>query len=254
MKDIFLKIVFIFCGYHALGQDTIYYDYTNELMKYDISELIVSDSIQTGEYSNRIEQFERPEIIGYIGDNFQRFYIHFISIIKYPYNSNEYMVYGKTKVKSTICEFQGVLCVKSASICSVTEVPNIKQGQITFDVLLVEDPKQQSSGMISGKLISNFLIDTTGKLRYDAILAGADAYRNNQFNGFWRSYKSGKNKVCNWGDFRIPDSDSLDMGACCFSPRDEYLQYGWQTYRDAYFNVNEPGYEKAVKAENLEWW
>jgi hypothetical protein len=36
--------------------------------------------------------------LGFIGENYQRFHIHFISIIQNPLNPYEYFAYGKTKV------------------------------------------------------------------------------------------------------------------------------------------------------------
>lgn len=52
----------------------------------DISHLWTTDRIQIEEDTSTIE---RMEPIGFIGDNYQRFYIHFISVIKNPIKANE---------------------------------------------------------------------------------------------------------------------------------------------------------------------
>jgi hypothetical protein len=81
----------------------------------------------------------------------------------------------------------------------------------------------------------------------------ADGYRNNQWQGTWRSYKTGAAKVCNWGDWRIPESGGLDTGAGEFIPADEYLGNGWQSYRDQ-FDRDESVRAKALREERPGWW
>lgn len=39
------------------------------------------------------------------------------------------------------------------------------------------------------------------------------------------------NKTCNCGDYRIFDSDELNVGTAEFYPGDTYSVYGWNNYR-----------------------
>jgi hypothetical protein len=113
-----------------------------------------------------------------------------------------------------------------------------------------EDTTQAHSGIFKGDFQSNFYLDKNNKVHYDDIALGSDAYTNNQFVGEWIGYKSKLIKRCNWGDFRVPYSGDLDMGAGDFSPYDKYLKYGWQSVRDMYSkNV-----EKAKQIEEAKWW
>jgi hypothetical protein len=53
--------------------------------------------------------------------------------------------------------------------------------------------------------------------------------------------------MCNWGEFRIPYSDDLDIGVGEFLPNPPYLNYGWENYESVWGD-----YEKELKKE--EWW
>lgn len=55
----------------------------------------------------KIWQDNKYPILGIIGENYQRLSIRYISIIQDNENQNVYFVYGKSKVKNNICEFQG---------------------------------------------------------------------------------------------------------------------------------------------------
>jgi hypothetical protein len=43
-------------------------------------------------------------------------------------------------------------------------------------------------------------------------------------------YGNPKLKICNWGEFRIPFSGDLDIGAGEFSPNPKYFSKGWADY------------------------
>ena len=64
-------------------------------------------------------------------------------------------------------------------------------------------------------------------LHYDNIGWNSDSYSNNQFAGVWKSYATGLEKTCNWGELRIPFSKGLDIGAGEFSPALKYKDKGW---------------------------
>ncbi len=238
----------------AYSQDTTSHKFYNQIKNYDLSALINAEDFLAYDAEDNIDKIKRAEILGFIGDDFQRFYIHFISIIQNPANPYEYLVYGKTKVKETICPFQGKIVIKDAEIHQSEELPAFRQGFATCEVLLYEDKKLPATGFIKGTLKSNFLIDQKGQFRYDAIRFVADGFSNNQFMGSWTSYKTKIEKKCNWGDYRIPESGALDIGAEEFSPDGKYFDKGWKYYILALFGETENDVELGKNNEKIKWW
>lgn len=169
-----------------------------------------------------------------------------------------YYVSGKTRVKDNICNFSGEILVQKAVTYKEPVIPEYKQyksGSITCLVTFYEDSTQNSSGVIKGCLTSDFYFDKKGSLYYDALMFGADGFSNNQCEATWTSYKTGISKKCNWGDFRIPESESLDIGAGEFIVADKYLSNGWQTYKTAWSgDPDAPETLKARAIENKKWW
>lgn len=234
------------------AQDTTTTDFFDRVKNYDLSKVLTADSFLDEESKDKIE---RTEILGFIGDDFQRFYIHFVSIIQNPTNPYEYLVYGKSKVKETICSFQGTIAIRQAKLYTSVDIPTYKQGFAICDVVLYEDKKQTSTGFFKGQLKSEFLIDDKKQFRYDAISFMADGYSNNQFIGNWTSYKTTASKKCHWGDYRIPQCGDLDIGAGEFSANDNYLKNGWTNYRLAWATYPETTEVKqAREKEKEEWW
>lgn len=254
---IIVTVLTFFLFGKTYAQDTAT-DFFDQIKTYDLSTVIATDSILTEDKEDGKEKFKREEILGIIGDNYQRFFIHFVSVIQNPTNPYEYLVYGKTKVKETISSFQGTFTVRQAQIQKSGEIPTYKQGFATCEVILYEDKKQPSAGFIKGKLRSEFLIDNNGQFRYNAISFGADGFSNNLFVGNWTSYKTNTTKKCNWGDYRIPEcnwQNGCDIGAGEFSISDKYLKNGWENYRLAYsYDQDKPESVKARQKEEEQWW
>jgi hypothetical protein len=241
---------------HALPaqevKDTLTRSFSDSILNYDLGRVLMADSIYG---DNGTHKYKRDEPLGFIGSDYERLRIHFTAVIKDPYYPNEYFVFGKTLVKQVTCLFQGTIFIHSARIRSTDPASGCRTGYIISEVVLSEYKTQTSSGLMRGRLVSNFMIDRNGTFRYDDLLFGADAFRNNQFSGKWTSYKTGASLTCNWGDYRIPGCGDLDMGTGCFSPADAYLQNGWQSYRDAWFvDENDPVAREAQGEETREWW
>lgn len=198
----------------------------------------------------------RPEPVGYIGDDYQRFYIHFISVIQNKNNPLEYYVYGKSKVKNNICDFQGIMKVKEIKEGNQFDAPilesDYKQGIIRGGYTFFEDAKQSGTGIFQGEFTSYFAIDRDGKLKYNALDLIADGYKNNQFQGTWESYQTGAKKKCNWGDFRIPERGDLDVGTAEFNPDPIFYDKGWQNYKNMF--EDSPEGREARKKELEKWW
>jgi hypothetical protein len=262
-KDIRMKrrIVTILTTVFLIGQvfaqNTPTSDFFGQIKNYDLSVVLTADSIIDDEN----EKFPRAEILGFIGDDFQRFKIHFISVIQNQLNPYEYFAYGKTKVKNNICEFQGTITIKEAKLYNnpnwvcCSEDTLMKFGYAKCEVILYEDKKTNSSGFIKGNLSSSFLIDLNGVFRYDSYIFIADGFSNNEFTGTWTSYKTKSTKKCNWGDYRIPESGNLDSGAGEFMIDDKYVKNGWENYKLAWQTY--PETQEVIKArqkEKEEWW
>jgi len=102
-----------------------------------------------------------------------------------------------------------------------------KQGVIVCEFNLLEDNRQKHSGRFSGVLTNSFYIDSQSELRYNAIKGFSDSYRNNQFIGKWISYITKNSKICNFGEWKIPNSEDLNIGAGEFYPNEKYFDKGW---------------------------
>jgi len=239
----------------SFAQDTATTNFFDQIKNYNLSKVFAADSILTEDRESGKEKIKRAEILGFMGDDFQRFYNHFDSVIQNPTNSYEYLVFGKTKVKETIRSFQGTITIRQSRIHKSSDIPDYQQGVATCDVLFFEDKKQNSTGFLKGRLTSNFILDNKGELRYDAIMFVADGFANNQFVGTWTSYKTNISKKCHWGDYRIPDSGDLDIGAGEFSVADKYVKNGWENYRLATLgDPDNPKSKLARQKEAEQWW
>lgn len=219
----------------------------NQLLKYDFSKLWT--------------QTENSNVYGFIGNDYQRLRIKIISVIKNKALPNTYDVYGKSMVKSNVDEFRGTI-----KILSIKKFKNTSYGvddewknrgikgqyMIVGDYSFSESAEKEHSGIFKGTFRTDFYIDKTNKIFYDDIEMNADGYSNNEFVGNWTPHKSGTTKRCNWGDYRIPNSESFDIGAGEFAPNEKYLKYGWQSLRD----IGKPGTKgKNAKAvEAAKWW
>ncbi len=269
-------LAFLFVSNIALGAPPDSLDYYRQLKTMDLTSLWRSDSLQVLEnepykdnklmyYGTSTEKF--PEPYGFIGKNYQRFYIHYISVKRDTGNHYVYQVTGKTKTKDTARNFKGTITVVKARVCKepvkmlvhddhnkLHEIP-FRQGVAYCDIKFTEDTAAHGSGTITAKLTTRFYLDSNQHIFYDNLenLSGRNC--NNQVAGLWKLNKGDSIKRCNWGDYRIPYSGDLDVGAGGFCPADQYLDNGWQNYRDANFGGPEtPKSRKAAALENVRWW
>jgi len=236
----------------VFGQDIRTSDFYNRIGTYDISELWL---VEKFDIENDTISVERLAPLGYIGDNFQRLHIHFISAIQNHHNALEYFIYGKSKVKENICSFQGTIIIEESRTYDEGDVPNLKQGFVKGRYTFYENPHQNGAGVLAGNFKTDFYINENNEIKYDAIAFVADGFKNNQFEGTWTSYQNRESKTCNWGDYRIPDSDELDIGAGEFSPLEKYTSFGWENYIKAWGSYpDKPDVIKAREREKRKWW
>jgi len=192
-------------------------------------------------------------VMGFIGSNYQRIRVKFISVIRNNATPEQYFIYGKTMVKDNVCEFQGILKITAAYYFKTSEADG-KQGFMLGDYTFYEDPAQKHVGQFKGSCRLSFYFDKQGQIQYDNLMGGADGFINNEFVGSWTAYGATTSKPCNWGDSRIPMSGDLDTGSGEFSPNEKYVANGWQNYKDAYFGTPGNAADEAQKKERAEWW
>jgi hypothetical protein len=245
-----LILILVFIPMILFGQEKLS-DFIPEVKHYDISDLWTLNVLKV---RNDTFIIERPEPLGYIGDKYQRFYIHFTSVIQNYENRLEYLVYGKSKVKTNICSFQGFIKILDSKIYDDIDFPNLKQGFINGSYEFYEDPDQKETGIFKGKFQTNFYIDTFGKVKYNDLRLSSDDFHNNQFEGKWISYKSMDSLKCNWGDFRIPDSRELDCGVAEFSPSKKYFSSDWLSFMLGHKMNNLDTKRTGNSQINKDWW
>lgn len=233
MRQLYL-LMFLFCFVESNAQIDYRDDFQNKSLNSDyVNDSEILDDVVSYDFS-RIINFgpfnDDLSIIGFIGADYQRIQIHFISVIKNPDNPIQYLVYGKSKVNDNICDFQGTIEIYKARFYNESEIDSIKQGFILAKYDFYEDPSQTHVGIFRGIVKTDWYIGDSGILQYNDIHLGADGYCNNQFVGIWRGYNRTDFKTCNWGVLRIPYSGNLDSGAGEFSPDKKYHDSGWSDY------------------------
>jgi hypothetical protein len=192
----------------------------SEFIKYDFSKLFLKTP--------------STMIYGIIGDSMQRFQIKWISINQDSNNPESYYVFGKTKVKSNVCEFTGSINLKTIRLYQAGkyDMPtNIKLqpekiGVLFCDYTLIENMKEKHTGILKGISAMDFYLynDT---LYYNDLRSGADDMTNNQFVGTCTDYYGGNLKICNWGEYRVPNVSGFDCGVAEFLPCEKYAGNGW---------------------------
>ena len=214
-------------------------------------------------FSNIWTQTENLSVLGFIGNNYQRLRIKFLSVLKDSAYPDIYFVIGKSMVKDSVRSFKGEIIITNIRIYKdfqygdaqkYTKAQIAKKGVIFGNYYFSEDSTQTKTGIFKGSFASCWFIDNQGRLKYDDDAGVSDSYCNNQFTGIWQSYKSQIKETCNWGDYRIPFSGKFDWGAGDFSADTAYLKYGWKDYYDLTIKTgNDTEYKKAEK-DAEKWW
>jgi len=219
-----------------------------EMIDYDFSELFLKTS--------------SAKIYGVIGDDMQRIQIKWISINKDPNNPENYYVFGKTKVKANVCEFTGILKIKTIRLYPDgkydmpfrSTINPEKIGVLFCDYTLTENSKELHVGVFQGISATDFYLNND-TLSYNDLRSSDDDMTNNQFVGTWTAYKAGSPKICNWGDYRVPNVTGFDCGAAEFSPCEEFVKNGWGNFKLASTDWQEnEEIKNAREIENDEWW
>jgi len=231
------------------------FDFENEIQKENIIE-----SFNSFDFSNIWTKTKNSSVLGIIGEDHQRIKIKLITVTQQVNDQNQYLITGKSSVKGTNCDFSGVI-----TLVKINEVKELhfgvddyfadkgikKQGVLTAKYEFKENIEQKYSGIFKGELFTKWYLNSENRIIYDDIESNSDSYMNNAFVGVWKSYKTQKEKKCNWADYRIPNANQdFDIGAGEFSPSKKYLDKGWNNYSQAWLY----GDEKAREKENKIWW
>ena len=189
---------------------------------------------------------------GFIGSNYRRLDIKFLSIIKNPDNPTQYFVFGKSKVAKNICEFQGIIEIKESYYCNSLEYFSGIAGLIGGEYTFYETPDFGHSGKFKGRFVTYWTKSETEKFEYMELPA---IEGNNQFSGTWIQYGKTNEIITNWGDSRLPNSGDLDVGTSEFGVNTKYQEFGWDSFLKAHFyGCDKETKEKARKKEMDKWW
>lgn len=230
-------------------EDIIDYDETYETLESNMGEL---NGVDLSKFWLDNENERR---FGFIGANYRRLRIKFLSIIKNVDHPTQYLIYGKSNVSDHICEFQGVIEIKESYYVKTNEFPYGNTGILAGFYTFYEDPNMMHSGTFKGRFVTYWYKDKNGDIRYNDLLAVSAMYNNNQFAGTWMQYGKRIEKIANWGDRRIPNSGDLDVGTSEFCPSQKYGANGWLPFRIANgMKSDRMDVESVRTSENREWW
>jgi hypothetical protein len=179
----------------------------------------------------------RSDFLGYIGQNFRRLKIQFTTVKKELGTQDKYRVIGYSIVKNNKCDFEGVI-----KIIQIREYKQMhygvddeykdrgiqSQGILLAEYVFNENEKQKFSGTFEGVMTLYWYLDKEAHIKYDDIESFSDNYKNNQYVGTWRQHNREDRKVANWGEYRIPFSEDLDIGAGELGVNPKYYKQGWQ--------------------------
>lgn len=234
MKFRFLT-AFIFISFYNYGQENLCYK--NILINNQVFKNNVINQYTNYDFSSLWTKTENNLVYGIIGNDYQRILIKIIFAEKNLNNPNEYLVYGKSRVKEHTCDFIGKITLekiqefKNENFGIDNEYINkgiTKQGLLTAQYEFLENKEQNNSGKFEGVLQTTWYLDSNKSIHYNDININSDSYFNNSFVGTWKMYNSSKEKICNWGDYRVPFTKcDFDIGSGEISISEKYLKDGW---------------------------
>jgi hypothetical protein len=230
-----ILISFILFSFLTYGQENMCNkDIVEENYVFEKNEL---EKYSKYDFSNLWMKTENELIYGIIGDDYQRILMKFIFVERTLNNPYEYLVYGKSSVKSSVCDFIGKITIlknqelkdQKFGVDDEYKDSGIKsQGLLTAKYEFFENKEQNHSGQFQGLLQSEWYLDKDEIIKYNDIDLNADGYFNNSFVGTWKMYNSNIEKICNWGDYRVPYTNcDFDIGAGELSISEKYIKNGW---------------------------
>lgn len=243
MKKLFLLLILFFASISvAHGKQT------DEWLKQLENPTYESDRLKDENLKSKYLKYDfstlltpRYDFFGYIDPNYRRIKIYFTSISKNQHEPDIYNIKGISIVANNKCTFEGEIKVKQ-----IREYKNMHfgcdeefkdagfkaQGILFGEYNFKENPKQKYSGVFEGVMTLYWYVDKHEIIHYDDIESFRDGYKNNQYIGTWSMYGGNTKKTCNWGEYRIPFSGDLDIGAGDFGVNPKYYNRGWEEFRN----------------------
>ena len=255
MKTI-LSLIFIVHSLIVFSQNTCHNDILNG-EKLDAKNK--TSQLFTYDFSDLWTKTDNYNVLGVLGNDFQRIKVKILTVVKNTNKPDEYLVYGKSNVKNNVCDFVGRIIVENIQETKREQfgVDNQAKDAIKTQGILIakyeffENKNQPHTGVFAGQLQTKWYINKDNQLKYNDINLLSDGYFNNAFVGTWTMYNASKSRICNWADYRVPNIPcEFDLGTGEFSPNEKYFEKGWQSYAKAFLS-NE---EQAKNEEFAEWW
>lgn len=158
---------------------------TDILNGIEIKQINLIDNLNQLDFSKLWLETDNEVIFGIIGKEHQRLLIKFLTIEKNVKKHNEYIVYGKYKVKENVCDFGGKI-----TLTNILEISSenygvddeYKESQIRLQGLLTakyeffENKNQNHSGYFTGITKTLFYIDKNEIVKYNDIGIESDGY------------------------------------------------------------------------------
>lgn len=177
---------------------------------------------------------KRVDYMGFIGADYHNLKIEFQKVLRK--SDSLYDVTGISIVKKNRCHFHGIIdVIDNREFANPTYGVDDsmrrmfkRRGCSIAKYKFEENPYETGSGTFSGYLLFFWYESNNNRIIYDDIDDYSDSYCNNLYAGIWKSYTTKKSKPCAWGQYRIPTSGDLDIGASEFSVNPKYLHNGWE--------------------------
>ena len=233
MNRLFLILVFITDLSFAQTSKSFLTDF---LLGDELKTSNLADQYKKYDYSKILTKTGNQLIYGIIGSEHERIRVKLISVEKSFNNPNEYLVFGKSKVKETICDFKGIINItaikemKKPHFGVDNEYANkgIKSQGIIIADYEFHEQETKHSGTFKGQLYSKWYLNSKNQIEYDDIQLMSDGYFNNAFIGMWISDQTKKEKICSWADYRVPKANKdFDIGVGEFNVAEKYMKKGW---------------------------
>ena len=223
------------------------------LQQYDLSQTVL---YKNPSYNIHTRYLEATEPLGFRGDNYQRFYIHWDTI--YRQTPRIYRIEGRTRCKDEYCDVSGVTVIDSVEFYFPYFFPGIKfhKGAVFGHYTMIATQDDVPVGKLQGQAIYYFWV-TNDSIFYstNGIM---DGECGREHRGVFIDMRTNDTLRCNWGDLDIPDSGDLNEGWGCFFVNKKYYDNGWQTMYDSEHlgSCNEPSHAYYVLLNKIDnnWW
>ena len=223
------------------------------LQQYDLSQTVL---YKNPSYNIHTRYVEATEPLGFCGDNYQRFYIHWDTI--YKQTPRIYRIEGRTRCKDEYCNVYGITVIDSVEFYWTYFVPGIKfhKGAVLGHYAMIAMQDDTPVGKLQGQAIYYFRV-TNDSIFYstNGIM---DGECGREHRGIWIDFHTNDTLTCNWGDLDIPDSGDLNKGWGCFLVNKKYRNYGWQAMYDSqqadWTHDPDYAYYDSINQIDMNWW